>query len=150
MSNTILSILAGGCLCALLDGVCVSALYLAKGVKFVQVWQSIASGLMGPAAYRGGWATASFGFALHCLIAFTVATVFVLSSQKASVLLRHDILGGIAYGIAVWFVMYVVVLPLSSFYPKQPLTFSTASVQIAMHVFLIGLPISVSTQRLIR
>jgi len=97
MSNTILSILLGGGLCALLDGLCVSALYLGKGAKFAPVWQSVASGLLGPGAYRGGWTTASFGLPLHGLIAFTVATVFVLLSQKASVLLRHYILGGMAY-----------------------------------------------------
>ena len=124
MSNTILSILIGGSLCALLDGICVSVLYVAKGLKFVQVWQSIASGLMGLAAYRGGWASASFGFALHCLIAFTAATVFVCCSKKISLLLQHYILFGMAYGMAVWFVMYFVVLPLSNFYPKQPVTFS--------------------------
>jgi hypothetical protein len=150
MSNTILSILLGGGLCALLDGLCVSALYLGKGAKFAPVWQSVASGLLGPGAYRGGWTTASFGLALHGLIAFTVATVFVLLSQKASVLLRHYILGGMAYGAAVWFVMYVVVLPVTNFYPKQPLTLSTATVEIAMHMFLIGLPISISTERLSR
>jgi hypothetical protein len=55
-----------------------------------------------------------------------------------------------AYGMAVWFVMYFVVLPLSNFYPKQHVGFSAAIEQIVMHIFLVGLPISVSNQRIFR
>ena len=46
------------------------------------MWQSIASGLLGKAAYEGGSATAPLGLALHFFIAFVMALVYVLAARR--------------------------------------------------------------------
>src|ERR1700692_901062 len=110
MTNSLWAIAVGGSLCALLDGICVTVLYGARGVNPLRMWQAIASAVLGPSAFRGGWASGLFGIALHCLVAFGAATVFVFASRSADLLVRHPYMTGIAYGILVFVIMNLVVV----------------------------------------
>ncbi len=47
--------------------------YVRSGVPPVRILQSVASGLLGRAAYSGGAGTAGLGLALHFFIALTAA-----------------------------------------------------------------------------
>ena len=42
----------------------------------VRLLQGIASGLLGPHAFQGGWGTAVLGLALHFFIAFSAAAIY--------------------------------------------------------------------------
>jgi hypothetical protein len=107
-------------------------------VSLVVVYQSVASGLLGREAYKGGLATAALGLALHFLIATAAAAVYVGASHGLPVLRRQVMAGGLAFGVAVYFFMKYLVLPLSAvarLTPFEPLA-------MIGHALLVGLPIS--------
>ena len=80
-SGRVRAIVAGGLAAALLDAADALVAYkLAFGMSPLVIYQFVASGLLGKAAYDGGPTAALLGLAMHFLIAFTAATVFVLAS----------------------------------------------------------------------
>jgi uncharacterized membrane protein YagU involved in acid resistance len=86
-----------------------------NGVSPVRILHSIAAGLLGREAARGGGlATAALGLVLHFFIAFVVVAVYVYASRKLPILARQPLLFGALYGLAVYGVMNYVVLPLSA------------------------------------
>ena len=112
-----------------------------------RILQSIAGGLLGPAAFQGGMATALLGLGLHFLVAFGWSLVFFVLFQRWSRLRawmtsrRGTVLVGLAYGAAVWLLMDGVVLPLSRA-RVTPLTAPWFWIQLATHPFVVGLPIA--------
>jgi hypothetical protein len=142
------AVLVGAVVAAALDLVDPMVFYGLKGVAPIKIPQSIASGLLGRAAYSGGLRTAFLGLALHILIALSWATVFVVAAQYVPVLSRHAILSGLVYGLLIYVVMYYFVLPHSNVYPHghpKPVTFVN---NVAAMVFLVGLPISLANVKL--
>jgi hypothetical protein len=120
-SGRVQAIVAGGLIVAVLDGVnAVIAYNLAFGMKPVAIYQFVASGLMGQAAFAGGLGTALFGLAIHFFIAFTAAAVFVLASERLPQLRRDAVGWGLAFGVATFVVMGFVVIPLSRIPPSSP------------------------------
>src|SRR5262245_28066002 len=79
------------------------------------VFQSVAGGWFGTKTFEGGYKTAAIGLLTHFFIATTWAAVYYLASLKFPLLTRHAVLCGILYGILVYVVMYMVVLPLSAY-----------------------------------
>ncbi len=108
--------------------------------------QAIASGLLGASAYQGGVATAALGLALHFFIAIVAAACYFGASLKWPVLIRRPFLCGAAFGLAVFFFMQYVVLPLSD-YRVRPLPRSLFINGIVAHVFFVGLPIAFFARR---
>jgi hypothetical protein len=120
----------------------------------MQIFQSIARGLLGPAAMDGGWATAILGVALEFTLTLIMATIYFLAATRLSDLRRYWWLLGPCYGIVVMVVMYTVVLPLSAAHgsgalpngPRGPdgqitdhqMLYGT----LLVHIFAIGLVIS--------
>lgn len=116
-------------------------------VPLVVIYQSIASGLLGRGAYRGGLATAALGMFLHFFIATTAAAIYIVASRKLPLLLRQPVPCGLAFGTAVYFFMKYVVLPLSAVARLTP--FEPAA--MIGHAFLVGLPIALfASARLVR
>src|SRR5262245_43571094 len=76
--------------------------YARAGVLPSRVLQAIASGLLGPSSYQGGFATATLGLFLHFFIATSAAAVYVVASRSLPVLVRRPVPMGLAYGIAVY------------------------------------------------
>jgi hypothetical protein len=103
----------------------------------VVIYQSVASGLLGRASFRGGFATAALGMALHFLIATTAAAVYVAASSRVKPLVERAVPCGLAFGLAVYFFMKEVVLPLSA---ARPIAFTWAG--LIGHALLVGLPIA--------
>ncbi|MGH9391193.1 MAG: hypothetical protein ACRD1Z_16405, partial [Vicinamibacteria bacterium] len=60
------------------------------------------------------------------------------------VLSRRPVLSGTAYGAAVYFMMNLVVVPLSAV-PKHPFAFDV--VILLVHMICVGLPIALSVSR---
>jgi hypothetical protein len=90
-----------------------------------QILRGIASGLLGPKSFCGGWQTAMLGAAIHFLTAFSAASVFYAASRKLIFLRRRPVLSGVLYGIVVYLFMYWVVMPLSA-YQKPPFSVSAS------------------------
>lgn len=118
-----------------------------RGVSPTRVLQSIASGLLGADSFKGGFATAALGLVLHFFIATTATAVYYAASRKLKVLVDQPIVCGLAYGIPVYLVMNLVVLPLSA----VPFKISHAPVNVATGVlilmFCVGLPIALVVRR---
>ena len=136
------SILVGGFAAGLFD-------YLSAVHTFGWgVSRGIASGLLGRAALQGGAVTWTLGLVLHFFIAFSAAAVYCLSSLKLRFLKDHWLVCGLFYGIAVYLVMNLIVLPLSAFpFPIGPFTVAGLRFGLLIHMILIGLPISFSLRR---
>jgi len=114
--------------------------YLFRGTTPAQIFQGIASGLLGRASFEGGVRTAAVGVGIHYFIAFMVVLAFLVVSRRFSTLRRWPLWSGLAYGIGVWLFMNLVVLPLSVGRPRFLLPVVTNGLLI--HMFGVGLPAS--------
>jgi hypothetical protein len=107
------------------------------------IYRSIASGLVGrEAAVRGGLVTAALGMLLHFFIATTAAAVYVAASSKLKLFVERAVPCGLAFGVAVYFFMKEVVVPLSA---ARPISFTWAG--LVGHALLVGLPIALVARR---
>ena len=141
MHPVVLAGLAAGTL----DIIAAGTLTVWRGGTTVRMLQGIAGGLVGPdLAFQGGLATAALGLGLHFFIAFTAAAVFYAASRKLPTLLRRALIWGALYGVAVYFFMSRVVVPLSRLPPRPP---TTSVTMILIHIFCVGLPIALLIRR---
>ncbi len=138
------AILVGGAVAGTLD---LTSAFITFGPDNPRI---IAAGLIGLQAVRTGIFPWILGVLLHYFIAFSAATVYCLASRKLRFLHDHWLVCGIFYGIAVFLVMNLVVLPLCAFHYTGPFKLRGLLQGILAHIFLIGLPISFSLRRLSR
>jgi len=87
--------------------------WISNGVTPTRVLQYIASGYFGTEAFAGGSGMALWGLLFHYLVALVFTTVFFFLFAKSGFLLRHKVLTAIGYGLLIWVVMNLVVLPMS-------------------------------------
>jgi hypothetical protein len=113
-----------------------------KGVSPERIFQSVASGLLGKAAYAGGAATAALGLALHFAIMAVMVTAYVLASLRLPILTKRPIVMGLGYGLATYLVMNYVVLPLSAVGGKGPFVLANFINGVFAHLVLVGLTIA--------
>lgn len=113
------------------------------------VLQSVAGGLLGPAAYRGGWPTAWLGLAAHFAIMLVIAVIFVAVAAAFPVLRRLWIPVGIGFGVAVWLAMTFIVVPMSASPLTPPADLMTALTPIAVHIVAVGLPVAWVARRML-
>lgn len=113
------------------------------------VLQSVASGLLGRAAYQGGWPTAWLGLAAHFAIMLVIAAVFVAAAAAFPALRRLWIPVGALFGVAVWLAMTYAVVPLSASPLTPPADLMTALKPIVVHILFVGLPIAWVTRRML-
>jgi hypothetical protein len=116
-----------------------------RGATAMRLLQFVASGLIGQKAFQGGAGTAALGLGLHFVIAFTLVTVFYIASRSFIFLRRYAVVSGLVYGLIVFGVMNLIVLPLSAARPRHSLTGDL--IQIGIHMFIIGLPTSLLVRR---
>ena len=144
-----LAVLWAGLACGILDITAAFIVYGFFGAKPVPLLQGIASGLLGPKAFDGGLATALLGLLCHFVIAFGAATVYFVASRGVRILIDHAIFSGALYGVAVYFFMNRVVVPLSAA-AKRPFSMKLMIIGVIIHIFCVGLPISLSVRRFSR
>jgi hypothetical protein len=134
-----------GLACGVLD---ITAAFLTwgfRGVRPDRLLQGIATGLLGTAALNGGWLTALLGACCHFLVAFTAATVFYLASRLLPILVERPFVFGPLYGIAVYGVMYWVVIPLSRSLAR-PFSWSATILAVVTHIVCVGTPIALAVR----
>ena len=141
-STLLLPILVGGAVAGTLDQI---AAFVSSGFNVPRV---VAAGLLGPqiihSSHPAFWI---LGLVLHFFIAFSAAAVYCTASAKLDFLKKHFVVSGLFFGIAVFLVMYLVVMPLCAFHYKGPYTLATLQQAVAVHMVLIGLPIGVACAR---
>ena len=124
------------------------------GLSPMQIFQSIARGVLGPATTEGGWGSASLGIFLEFVLTGIMAAVYIVPAQKMTDLRTYWWIMGPCYGIILMCVMYWVVLPLSAVHGNSALPDSRPGPDgkivdhqilygtIFAHTILVGLVIS--------
>jgi hypothetical protein len=133
-------ILIAGLTSGALDITCALALNKLRGTAPTRTLQGIASGLLGAKSFEGGRSTAALGLGLHFLIAVVAAAGYYIASREIGALIEYSVLCGLVYGIVVHLFMSFIVLPLSSL--QRPFSGTFFAAQLVIHMFFVGLPIS--------
>ncbi|MET0944091.1 MAG: DUF1440 domain-containing protein [Flavobacterium sp.] len=130
----------------LLAAITIYAFILQKTTA-IKILQSIASGLFKKDAYSGGSQMALYGLLLHYFIALTFAWFYFTIYPYFSFLKKNTLLSGILYGIFVWIIMNLVVLPtVFPVLPEKHLDFPLI-LSILILIFCIGIPIAFITRK---
>ncbi|MGQ0739927.1 MAG: hypothetical protein ACT4OJ_12790 [Bacteroidota bacterium] len=135
-------ILITGLLTGLLDGLAAIIQFSINGGKNpANIFKFIASGVFGKQAFAEGNIMLFWGVLFHFLIALLFTAFFFLVFPKIKWLGKNKVLAGTGYGIFVWAVMNLLVLPLSN---TRPLPFDAGKAAIAALILVacIGLPVS--------
>ena len=143
MIDAIRAIAYGGLTGGVLDGLDAIVVFgLRNGVDPLRIFKGIAGGLLGrEAALAGGWPTALLGVMLHFTIATMIVAVFVLASRRLPFLTQQPFVWGPLYGIAAYFVMNLVVLPLSALHGTGlPSALPVLANGLLIHIVGVGTP----------
>jgi hypothetical protein len=140
-SNPLLAILWAGFACGTLDISAALLVYQYFGRPPMRLLQGIAAGVLGSRSFQGGLPTALLGLFCHFFIAFSAATVYLTASRWIPFLLAHAVISGVFYGVAVYFFMNRVVVPLSGAI-KYPFSLQLLVIGVVIHIFCVGLPIA--------
>ena len=136
------AILIGGLVAGAMDITAASLLGLVSLRPIIRTLQSVASGLLGRDAFQGGWLQAAFGLLLHFCIAIGAATIYYAISRKLTVLRNWPWISGLLFGTIVYFVMNLVVVPLSA----APFRIGFEITGLLVHQLCVGLPIALSVR----
>jgi hypothetical protein len=119
-----------------------------RGARPVGILQSIASGVLGRAAYQGGMRTALIGLLLHFVIACGVVASYLVATRLLPTLNRHPWVYGVFYGLAVYAVMNLVVIPMSAaVLGSGPTPAAVRANGLLIHMFGVGLPAALIAAR---
>jgi uncharacterized membrane protein YagU involved in acid resistance len=141
------AVLVGGSIAGALDILFAISFASYRGVPPERLLQTVASGLLGNAAFSGGINTAALGLLLHFGMSYLWAGIFLVAAWRLPSLLRQPLLSGVLFGVLVFLVMRFVVLPLSAF--PYPVTFKplAAVLDLLSHTLLFGVPIALAVRR---
>ncbi len=141
------AILLGTLVVGTIDALDAVVFFGLRGAAPMRVFQGIAAGGIGREAARGGgWRAAALGLFFHYFVAFGIAATYVLASRVMPVLARRPLVCGPIFGVAAYFFMNLVVIPLSRIGP-QPFTTGPFINGILIHAIGIGIPIAVIASR---
>jgi hypothetical protein len=141
MRTLLKPILVGGFIAGTLDLI---AAFLLFGRRMPL---GIAAGLLGRSAFQGGAGTWILGVFLHYFIAYAAAAIYCLASLRLDFLKRHFLVCGMFYGIAVFLVMNLVILPMSGLHSAGPFQLSSLRLGLIVHMFAVGVPIAYCLRR---
>jgi hypothetical protein len=113
VKNGVRNILLATFVAGTLDIFCaivVYALILDKTTS-LKILQSIAAGMVGKEAYEGGLVMAGYGLFLHFFITLLFAVFYFFLVRFIVFLKKQRTICGIIYGIFIWLVMNLIVLP---------------------------------------
>jgi hypothetical protein len=148
MKSGLSVILTAGLIAGTLDIADALIFSAVRGTMPKTVFQYIASGLMGLAAFRGGLTSAVLGAILHFVIALIWTAVFYAASCRLYILLRRPVICGLLYGGIVYLIMNWVVLPLSRVpHARNPIALASRINGVLAVMLCIGLTISLLVRR---
>ena len=112
----------------------------------LKILQSIASGIFGKEAFSGGFAMGLYGLIIHYFIAIFFAFAYHHLARVLPNLKKHPYSAGIAYGIVVWCVMNLLVLP-AAFGSIATMTIKSVLTGLLIIILAVGLPVSYLTSK---
>ena len=141
MPKALPAILVGGLTAGGLDLI---AAFVSYGMRVPRV---IAAGLLGRQVIPvSSVPVYALGVFLQFFIATCAAVIYYLVSRKLDFLKEHPLVCGPFYGIAVYLVMNLIVLPLSALHSHGPYQLASLIQGLLIHMILIGLPIAISVR----
>lgn len=81
------------------DGLDAVVFFGLRGVPPGRIFQGIASGFLGRAAFGGGSATVALGVATHFFIALAIVATYYAASRRIAALIERPFLWGPLYGV---------------------------------------------------
>jgi uncharacterized membrane protein YagU involved in acid resistance len=143
----VIAVLVGGLIAGTLDMTFAVTFAAYGGTAPMRVLQSVASGLFGREAFSGGDAMAALGLGLHFVMSLLWACVFLAVATLRPSLVRRPIVAGLVFGVVVFLVMRLVVVPLSAC--PCPMSFKPLAtvLDLLSHMLLFGVPIAVAVRR---
>ena len=118
------------------------SVYLHFGKNPLLVGNYISSAIFGRAdAYAGGTPMVIIGILFHYLIAFIFTVIFFLLHPRIYAVLKNKFIAAILYGLFVWIVMNLVVVPLTRI-GWHSIKLQNAIENIIILMISIGLPVS--------
>ena len=139
----ILTILLTSLIAGTLDGLA-AIFILAKG-QAAMVFKYIASAVYGKQAFAGGSEMIWTGVAFHYLIAAIFTILFFILYDLIPVIRKRPFLVAVIYGIFVWMVMNLLVLPLT--HVTNTITLEGAIKNMLILIVCIALPIVLMRHR---
>lgn len=115
--------------------------YIATGKNPLIVLNFIASGLLGKDAFGDSILFPLLGLLLHYIIAMSFTFFFFSIYYKLSLQKINPIVTAILYGIFIWLVMNLVVVPLSSAHTSAFTAFKVIKSMLIL-IVMLGLPLS--------
>lgn len=145
--NKFLIIGSLGLLTGTLDAI--AAIIIAYPASPSQIFSYIASGLFGARSASGN-NMILWGILFHYLIATLFSVAFFTLHPKFKGLTKNKYLLGIIYGLLIWIVMNLAILPLTNV-PKQPerlhINWLAILKGVSALIISVGIPISVVAER---
>jgi len=129
----------------LLGAITVYSLIMQR-VTTIKLLQGIARGVLGSSTYEGGIGTALAGVGIHYTIAICFTAFYFFIFPFIPFLRKQRIISGLLYGIFVWCVMNLGVLPLLHI-ANIPTKWDSIIRGALILMFCIGLPISIIVSR---
>ena len=141
------TVLKAGLVVGLLDiGAAFIYYYLRTGKNPLSILPYIASAVFGARAFSGGADMMVWGALFHFGIAGLFAAFFFWVVVRLPLFTKSWLVTGILYGLFVWCVMNLVVVPLSRT-PRLPFNWPNALINMAILIGCIGLPLAWMAQR---
>ena len=136
-------ILQAGLIAGTLDILSAFIYYFIKSGKtnFLVIFKFIASGIFGKDAGAGGTAMILAGLILHYAIAFSFTIFFFWLYPKVNVMSKNRVVTAIVYGLFVWAIMNLIVVPLSDTV-HRPFNVENAIINMGILIVCIGIPLS--------
>jgi hypothetical protein len=144
MKSTIKTIIYTAIIAGCLDAIA-AVVFLAK-MNFAGAWRFVASGMFGDEAFSGGNEMVIYGLLFHFSIALIWTIVYYLFLRKVDFFINNKIRGGLLYGVVVWYVMNLIVLPITNI-PHSPFTVMGIIKGLIIIILCVGLPISLLIQK---
>jgi hypothetical protein len=147
-AQAIVYVLAGGLVAGTLDIAYACVFWgLKAGTSPQRIFQSVATGLLGPDSFKGGIATAALGLFFHYFIAISMSVAYYLVARHWAALREKPVSYGAAYGVVLYGVMNYIVVPLSAARGGGSGGALWIALSILVHMFLIGVPIALFARR---
>jgi len=138
-NSMLIYIIGIGLLTGTLDAL--GAVVSAWNIPADSIFRYIASGIFGKAAFTGGDEMVVWGVLFHYATAFAFTTIFFLLHPMFYSWFRNSVITAIFYGIIIWAVMNLAIVPLSHIQP-HPLALIPALKACSILIVCLGLPIS--------
>lgn len=129
-------------LCGTVDALYASAIAIVRDRPLIDIWAGVASGLFGERTAQWGIHGAIAGVAVHFALMGIMVAVYLWLARHTPIGTMPVLLAGTLYGLALYGVMYGIVLPMR-FDTPLPLADPGKLLRgLFPHIALVGIPLA--------